>query len=166
MPASYSTHFERAFIALIGDEGGYVNDPRDPGGETKFGISKRAYPSENIKSLTLERAKQIYHRDYWQSCMCDEFSYAAGYLLFDAAVNMGVGTAIQLMQEALDVVADGRIGPITRRAIAQNANSTEFVVRFQAERGLYYASLHHFNVYGRGWLRRVIRGAIEATAEQ
>ena len=61
------SNFDRAFRFLIGEEGGYVNDPADPGGETKFGISKRAYPQLDIKSLTLDQAKAIYRRDYWAS---------------------------------------------------------------------------------------------------
>ena len=84
-------NFDVAFDRLIGAEGGYVNHPEDPGGETKFGISKRAYPDVNIASLTREDAREIYRRDYWGRARCDEYHPAIGFQLFDAAVNSGSG---------------------------------------------------------------------------
>src|SRR6185312_16903801 len=67
--------FLPAFKIVVGIEGGYSNDPRDPGGETKFGISKNAYPNLDIASLTLEQAQQIYLRDYWDACGCDTMTW-------------------------------------------------------------------------------------------
>ena len=78
-------NFDVAFEKLIGHEGGYVNDARDPGGETKYGISKRAYPDEDIAGLTLERAKQIYRRDYWDAVQAEYLPDAVRFDLFDAA---------------------------------------------------------------------------------
>jgi lysozyme family protein len=74
-------------------EGGYVNDPEDPGGETKWGISKRAYPNEDIKNLSRERALEIYANDYWLKAGCDELPFPYNAVVFDAAVNCGVTRA-------------------------------------------------------------------------
>lgn len=162
MQTQSDRNFRRAFEHLIGDEGGYVNDPRDPGGETKYGIAKRFHPDEDIANLTLKRAREIYHRDYWLAAGCQHLDWPVAYVFFDAVVNMGIGTAVRLMQEALGEVADGIVGPRTRRAMQRQGGDRELIVRFQAERALYYASRLHFDRYGKGWLRRVIRGAMAA----
>lgn len=106
------THFvwDSAFDITIGFEGGYVNDPNDAGGETKYGISKRAYPDLDIKNLTLEQAKEIYHRDYWERCKCDFIPDALSIALFDFAVNSGTKRAVRYLQRALEVTIDGCIG--------------------------------------------------------
>lgn len=149
--------FDRAFTLLIGEEGGYVDDPRDPGGETKFGISRRAYPDLDIAALTLDQARAIYRRDYWQPLGCEDLSWPTALVLFDAGVNMGLRRATMLLQEALGEVADGIIGPRTRAALAAQDGDPELVIRFQAERALFYASLGTFRHFGRGWLRRTLR---------
>lgn len=84
------------FILRPDIEGGYVNDPGDSGGETKWGISKKAYPNEDIKALTPQRTLEIYYRDYWKPASCDTLSYPCCVLVFDAAVNMGVSAALKL----------------------------------------------------------------------
>ena len=94
-------NFDQAFEWLIGHEGGYVNHPNDPGGETKYGISKRSYPGENIKEMTLVRAKDIYQRDYWWKAGCDLVPDCVKFDLFDTAVNAGPGTAIRMLQRAM-----------------------------------------------------------------
>ena len=80
------TSFDNAFDRVIGHEGGYVNNSKDPGGETKYGISKRAYPTLDIKSLTLADAKAIYKRDYWDRAQCDALPPGVAFDVFDAAV--------------------------------------------------------------------------------
>lgn len=126
----YSNNFEKAFEEIIGIEGGYVNDPVDPGGETKFGISKRAYPHLDIKNLTLEEAKDIYYRDYWnpQYLRLDNISeYKIALEIFDTSVNMGRSTAAEFFQKSLnamnrnevnfpDIKEDGWIGYVTLSA--------------------------------------------------
>lgn len=124
------TNFEKAFDEVIGIEGGYVNDPTDRGGETKYGISKRAYPDVDIKNLTLLKARKIYYNDYWKTKYLDlnkigDYSIASE--LFDTAVNMGVRTAAKMLQKALnlmnrngknypDMAVDGYAGPVTLSA--------------------------------------------------
>jgi lysozyme family protein len=79
-------------------EGGYVNDPQDPGGETKYGISKRAYPKLDIKNLSIDEAYEIYYRDYWLRCGCGNYDKGLACSLFDAAVNCGASRALQWLE--------------------------------------------------------------------
>lgn len=90
--------WEKSVKFVLDIEGGYVNDEKDPGGETKYGISKRAYPEVDIKSLTEEEAKAIYRRDYWDACNCDHLSIGIDTLVFDTAVNMGIGAAREILK--------------------------------------------------------------------
>lgn len=108
--------FNKAIEYVLSHEGGYVNDPTDNGGETNLGISKRAYPNEDIKALTKERAKFLYHRDYWVRGKCDELPSELRYAHFDACVNMGVKGANKALQGALGVVVDGIVGSKTLAA--------------------------------------------------
>jgi lysozyme family protein len=104
---SYSDIFNKAFEHVIGLEGGYVDDPNDRGGETKYGISKRAYPNIDIKNMTLEEAKKIYYDDYWNDrrLNLDEIEdEAVAIELFDTGVNMGQATARKFLQEALNLL--------------------------------------------------------------
>lgn len=145
--------FDQAFDILIGHEGGYVNDPRDPGGETKYGISKRAYPKENIKDLTLAQAKAIYYRDYWLKCGCDK-APAAAFDVFDMAVNSGVGASIKTLQRAAGVTPDGAIGPVTQRAIGA-MDPERLAARFNGWRLDFLNDLPTWPTYGRGWAQRI-----------
>jgi lysozyme family protein len=92
--------FEQSVAQVLRHEGGYVNDPNDPGGETKYGISKKAYPNVDIKNLTIDGAKAIYKRDYWDAINADSLPPAVRYAAFDTAVNMGVGIARRFVQES------------------------------------------------------------------
>jgi lysozyme family protein len=146
--------FERAFEQVVGHEGGYVDHPSDPGGETRFGISKRAYPGEDIASMTLDRARLLYRRDYWYPIRGDALPEAVAIQVFDAAVNHGVRTAVRMMQRALGVEDDGVIGPVTLIAMGR-ADDRQFVARFNAERLLFYTDLPTWGAFGKGWARRV-----------
>ena len=109
--------FDQAFDRLIGNEGGYVCNPADPGGETNWGISKRSYPNIDIKHLTRDQAKTIYKRDFWDQIGTDAHP-AIVFQVFDFAVNSGISTAIRKLQAALGVADDGVFGPISKRALA------------------------------------------------
>lgn len=146
--------FDTAFERVIGHEGGYVNDPRDPGGETHFGISRRAYPGEDIKGMTLQRAKELYRRDYWGPAGCDAVPDGVRYSLFDMAVNSGVKAAIKALQRAVSEVDDGIIGPRTLTA-AGSMPAPRMVARMCAERLKLLTDIQNFDTYGRGWTRRV-----------
>jgi lysozyme family protein len=94
------TDFDKALKHIFKWEGGYVNDPKDPGGETKFGISKRAYPDLNIKELSEKQAELIYRLDYWDKAGCDKTSYPLNIVVFDTAVNMGISRAIKFRNQS------------------------------------------------------------------
>lgn len=93
-------NFNKAFDLLMEFEGGFTNDPKDPGGATKYGISKRAYPDEDIENLSPARAKELYLNDYWIPAKCDDLSAPWDIIVFDTAVNMGVGTAVLLSSQS------------------------------------------------------------------
>jgi Glycosyl hydrolase 108 len=127
--------FSQAFSIVVGIEKGYVNDPKDPGGETKFGVSKRRYPDEDIPNLTLERAKFLFKRDYWDLHHCDTLPWAEALLVFDTEVNGGNAARWHSMY----------------------AGSPEFIINYQAEHMLYLASLPGWPHDGRGWARRAFK---------
>jgi lysozyme family protein len=151
--------FQTAFPFVIDREGGYVNDPRDPGGETKFGISKRAYPHIDIANLTLDIAKAIYERDYWNAMKCNSLPARIRLAVFDSAVNHGNSATRILLQLTAKVRRDGVIGPKTLRAI-KNEPVDEFLVNFLAHRALFYARIKTFQTYGKGWMRRLFHVAL------
>ena len=134
--------------------GGYVQDPRDPGGETKYGISKRSYPRLDIRRLTREQAIEIYRRDFWAPMRCDQLSPMLAVAAFDCAVNQGKRAAKVMLQRALRVKADGVIGPMTLRA-ARRSDQRAVLADYMAYRALRYAKLSTFPRFGRGWMRRL-----------
>lgn len=146
--------FDTAFARVIGNEGGYSNDSRDPGGETKYGISRRAYPGEDIAGMTLDRAKAIYLRDYWAPAGCDAVPDVLKFELFDMAVNQGVKTAIKALQHAVGETEDGVLGPLTLQAI-QSTPSPRLMFRFVAARLVAYTLAPGWPDFGRGWVRRI-----------
>lgn len=147
--------FDKAFEIVVGEEGGYGNDPHDPGGETKYGISKRSYPNVDIKNLSLQEAKNIYKRDYWDKVSGDSLPWPMCLYLFDSAVNQGVGRAIKWMQGAVGTLPDGVIGPKTLAAI--NHAGFEGCVNFMTRRAMVYMQTPNFDRFGRGWLNRLFR---------
>lgn len=92
----------KAIEFVLRHEGGYSNDPNDPGGETNWGISKRSYPDRDIKNLTIDQAKDIYYNDYWLKNDCEIREWPLDLILFDTAVNMGSKRAKVLQQESFD----------------------------------------------------------------
>lgn len=147
-------NFDQAFELLIGHEGGYVNHPKDPGGETKYGISKRAYPDEDIAGLTLERAKAIYRRDYWDRVEAEALPPEVRFDVFDVAVNSGVSTAVKMLQRAAFAEVDGVIGPKTRLAL-KSMNPLVLLARVNGARLAYLADLPTWPAFGRGWAKRI-----------
>lgn len=145
--------FDAALQIVLIHEGGYVNDPRDPGGETRYGISKRAYPHLDIASLTVADASSIYRRDYWDACRCGQFPAAIGVMLFDTAVNMGCDTAIKFLQKAVGAKADGIVGPKTLAETSKR--KPHWVLREMAVlRMLLYTRLPGWQTYSVGWTKR------------
>ena len=147
-------NFDDSFAKLINSEGGYVFNAADPGGETKFGVSKRSYPTLDIKNLTLADAKGIYKRDFWDRAQCDSLPPVLAFQVFDAAVNSGIGQSIRFLQRAVGVADDGSVGPMTLTAI-QRRDSAELVARFNAERLDFMTRLTTWDTFSRGWARRI-----------
>lgn len=143
--------FDEAFERLIGHEGGYVNDPRDPGGETKFGISKRSYPDVNIASLTVDGAKAIYYRDFWKP-LADAHP-AIRFQVFDFAVNSGIQTAVRKLQAAIGVADDGHWGAKSAAKLA-DMDVSDVIMLFAAERLDFWRKLSTWPTYGAGWAGR------------
>ena len=144
--------FDDAFNRLIGHEGGYVNDPKDPGGETNWGISKRSYPDINIKNLSRDDAKAIYLKDFWS--LLGEADPAIKFQVFDFAVNGGLSVSIRKLQAAVGVADDGHWGPISSAALAK-MDLNDVLLKFNAQRIRYYTALSTWPTYGKGWANRV-----------
>lgn len=152
-------------------DGGYTNDPRDPGGETHFGITKRDYPDVDIKALTLEAALQIYFREYWlkigrQKSYCDSLPLPLNFAHLDCTINIGnwkrlpggtpyfTGRANMILQRALDVDDNGYIGPVTLAAVDRADPLLTAGIAID-QRDLYYLSRGAWaDPFRKGWLNR------------
>jgi lysozyme family protein len=150
--------FNFAVALVLEHEGGYVNDPDDPGGETNYGISKRAYPKLDIARLSRGEAIRIYHRDYWRRTRCQKLPDQVAIAVFDTAVNMGCKRAVKILQKCVGASVDGLIGPQTLRGIRQ-VNGEQLLVDYMARRALHYNNIvikkPTQEKYLRGWLRRL-----------
>jgi lysozyme family protein len=148
--------FQKAVDIVIRLEGGdkLVSDPNDPGGLTKFGISKRAYPSTDIANLTRDQAEFLYKTDYWLPAGCDGYPWPLSLYVFDAAVNHGLDAAKKMLQDVAGVPQDGIVGPRTLKAIAAGK---ELDIKYLARRALRYFGTRNFDIYGKGWLNRLFR---------
>ena len=139
---------------IIGHEGGYSNDPEDPGGETKWGISKRSYHQLNIADLTVEEAAILYQSDYLQPLEADKLRPGVVYQLLDFGVNSSIETAKRIIQREIGVADDGIIGPVTREALAERSES-DVVMLLLAGRLDYLTRLSKWPHFSRGWARRI-----------
>lgn len=154
--------FDKIFNFTIGSEGGYTNDPSDPGGETKYGVCKRDYPNLDIKNLTIEQVKDIYYKNYWIPANCDKlvsmnFSLTA-MVVFDSSINCGVSTAKKFIQRVLGVIDDGIIGPMTLGKIMLYKDQ-DLSIKVIEERKTYYIDIITKNSklekYRKGWNNRL-----------
>jgi len=146
--------FDSAMEAIFAWEGGYVDNPNDPGGATKYGISKRAHPEVNISKLTKKQAREIYRQSYWQPCGCEELPAGLDLLVFDCAVNQGPGFAVRTLQQSVGAAEDGIFGSRTKEA-AESADPREAIRELVARRGQRYGKLANFSRFGLGWMRRL-----------
>ncbi|RGD93944.1 secretion activator protein [Acinetobacter sp. SWAC57] len=158
--------FDQAFQRLIGHEGGYSDDRRDPGNwtggkvgvgtlkGTKYGLAANTYPNLDIKNLTLAQAKEIYKKDWWDKLGANGLHSAIVFQLWDFAINAGKKRAIIELQQVAGVTADGVIGPKTIAAV--NAlDLNDVLLSLTAERLKFYTSLSTWLTYGKGWTNRV-----------
>ncbi len=167
--------FGRCLDIVLRHEGGFSNDPQDPGGATMMGITRatlsawRGAPAseEEVRALTEEEAREIYRANYWNVLRCDQLPAGIDLTVFDFGVNAGPGAAARLLQRAVGVRADGAIGPITVAA-AHAAEPGPCVDRLARLREDHYRALPTFARFGRGWLRRTdeVRRAAHAMAAE
>jgi len=173
-------NFDRTFDLVVAHEGGFTNDPADPGNwtgggidigtcrGTKFGISAAAHPELDIANLTLDDVKALYQRDYWDRIAGDQLPPAVAFLTFDAAINNGTGHAVRWLQQAASVDADGVIGEKTLAAIGQIAKKPNGIAdlgtELVAQRLTFMAALPTWKTFGLGWARRLCRLPYEALA--
>lgn len=160
---AYSEKFQRAVAHILSQEGGYVKDPDDPGGETKYGISKRSYPALNIKTLTKDQAIGIYYRDWWQRYHYEDIEpYKLAAKIFSFTVNMGASRAHKLLQEAVNMtredrslVLDGIIGIRTIEAIESHDCPNYLLSAYMLLAIHYYVSLKNQKCLA-GWINRAL----------
>jgi len=153
-------NFKKAIKKVLVNEGGYVNDPKDSGGETKFGITKRTYPNVDIKNLTIAEAEAIYKRDFWDKLKGDDIADDdVAYEIFDTAVNMGVRTSSKLAQMVIGAYPDGIIGQKTLEEL-NGADVELFVTKFKLLKVARYTYLVKKYPKNRkfffGWINRVV----------
>jgi len=146
--------FEQAVQIVLTHEGGMVDDPRDPGKATKYGISKRAFPKEDIDNMSLQRAKALYKEYYWDACSCEDLPGFMRLIVFDCAVNQGVTRAATFLQRIGKTSIDGIIGPVTIGSLT-DIDPMEFLFLYQDHRFSAYASNPNWSVFGKGWLKRL-----------
>lgn len=163
--------FGAALAHVLEMEGGYTNDPHDPGGPTNKGITLETFAAwrradlgrdsrreliAELKAISDEEVRAIYRRRYWRPAGCEEFTPTLAFFHFDAAVNHGVRGATRMLQEAVGAVVDGEIGPETRGKITRMP-ILKLIALYAAIRRKRYRELPHFWRFGKGWLRRVDR---------
>jgi lysozyme family protein len=150
-------NFDQAFERLLGHEGGYVNDQRDPGGETNWGITIAVARAEGysgpMRDLPVAKAKDIYRARYWAPVRADELPDSMRFDVFDAAVNHGASQSAKWLQRAVGTQPDGVIGAVTVAA-ARNAGPL-LGAKFNAQRLRFYTDLATWPTFGKGWARRV-----------
>jgi lysozyme family protein len=146
--------FEVACDRALGHEGKYSNNPKDPGGETNWGISKRSYPHLNIRTLTRADAIAIYRKDFWTRINADALPDGVAYQLFDFAINSGIETAVRYLQRVAGVADDGHWGPVSQAAIAKMSES-DMIMLLCAERLDFMTRLSNWPDASKGWARRI-----------
>ena len=164
-----SDNFIKAIELVLKHEGGYVNDPDDPGGETNFGISKRSYPHLNIKELTREDAVEIYQKDWWERYRYNQIDSARlAAKVFDIAINVGPSASHIHLQLACNRVSgtvlkpDGILGTKTLDAVNDFTHTGNGLLlrEFKLQMIKYYADLRQ-EKFLRGWIYRALEDVVE-----
>lgn len=156
------SNWDNAFRLMLAHEGGYVNHPKDPGGVTNLGVTKRAWEAytgrsstdREMRSLTPAKVEPFYKSRYWDAVKADQLPPGLDFCLFDTCVNSGPSRASMLLQGSLGVVADGAIGPHTIDAVHRQGNS-DLIGHYCAARLAFLKSLPTWPTFGKGWARRV-----------
>jgi lysozyme family protein len=166
-----NSNWEKSFEMMLKSEGGYVNNPADPGGMTNLGVTKatwenwvgRASDEAEMRNLTPEKVAPLYKNKFWDMCRCDDLPSGVDYLVFDFAVNAGPGRSAKILQTAVGATPDGGIGPMTLAAVAKY-DANELVEKFSQAKEDFYRSLPTFGTFGKGWLNRVADVKLKASS--
>lgn len=159
-----NSNFEKCLEMLLVHEGGYVNHPSDPGGETNLGVTKKVWEEwvghpvneKEMRNLTPTMVAPLYKRKYWDACRADELVSGLDYCVFDVSVNSGVGRAVKLLQSVVGATPDGGYGSITAALVKKAEEDPERLISlYSAKRLEFLESLKAFPVFGKGWSRRV-----------
>ena len=150
--------FDPLFERLMKHEGGYVNHPSDPGGETMWGVTKRVARAHGyhgpMRNLPKSLAKQIADKSYWQAIHGEDLPRAVAWQVIDAAYNHGNRQAIKFLQRAVGASDDGLIGPRTLAAV-KAMDEDDILLLFNAERLEFFTNLSIWQKFGKGWARRI-----------
>jgi lysozyme family protein len=154
--------FDCSMAFVLKAEGGYVDNPADPGGATNMGITLRALSDwrgtavtkNDVLHLSTDEAEAILGARYWNSTHCGQMPPGVDLMLFDCAVNTGVSRAAKMLQAIAAVDQDGSIGPITLADVAKFP-ALDTIERMANLRATFYRSLPTFKTFGHGWLNRV-----------
>lgn len=162
-------NYDKCLELILHHEGGYVNHPKDPGGETNLGVTKRVYEewggTKDMVDLTVEDVAPIYEKNYWGRTKCDDLPSGLDLCVFDFAVNAGPGRAAKYLQQIIGTTVDGGIGPNTLKAVynyVEEVGVQGMIEEYQSGRQSYYEQLSTFETFGRGWTRRVDETTEEA----
>ena len=150
-------NYDHCLEMVLHHEGGYVDHPDDPGGETNMGITKRVWEEwggeKDMIDLEVEDVMPIYRENYWDRVKGDELPSGVDWAVFDIAVNSGTGRAGKFLQEAVGAKPDGVIGPMTM-ALVKKSDPKTVVKKIYKRRQAFYESLSNFKHFGKGWTRR------------
>ena len=155
-------NYDKCLETILHHEGGYVNHPKDPGGETNLGVTKRVYQehggTKDMKDLLVEDVAPIYKKGYWDKMKCVDIPSGLDLCLFDFGVNAGPGRAAKFLQQMIGTTVDGGIGPMTLAKVEEYVRENGepvTVEKYQEMRQKYYENLSTFATFGKGWTRRV-----------
>jgi lysozyme family protein len=162
-----NNNFQECLDLVLKAEGGWVNHPSDPGGETNLGVTKRVWEEyightvESLKKLTKEDVAPLYELKYWRPCYGEVLPRGLDFLCFSFGVNAGCGRSVKLLQQSLGLVSDGVIGPRVMQKLRES-NTTDVIKGFSESRREYYKSLKNFPIFGKGWISRTDKEELEA----
>ena len=162
-------NYQHCLEMILHHEGGYVNHPKDPGGETNLGVTKRVYEDfggeKDMKDLLVEDVAPIYEKNYWGRMKCDDIPNGLDLCVFDFGVNAGTGRSAKYLQRMIGTVADGGIGPNTLKALKVYCDTEgveSAIATYTEVRQEFYESLSTFDTFGKGWTRRNKETELEA----
>ena len=156
------SNYAEALQAVLVHEGGFVNNPKDPGGMTNLGCTKAVWEEyvghpvdeKAMRALTPADVAPLYKRKYWDKVCSDDLPDGVDYVVFDAAINSGPGRAAKWLQSCVGVEPDGGIGPKTLAAV-QAFDAKQLVDDYGKRRLSFMMDLSTWDTFGKGWSRRV-----------